>query len=89
MTRHFTGPETRSPTLIDINSWSMQQNSASSSAPLRNFNTKKSTQKVIPERLIWSYVIQLSAAIRQIHSQGLCCRVIDPSKILLIGNSRQ
>ncbi|XP_065668599.1 PAN2-PAN3 deadenylation complex subunit pan3 isoform X2 [Hydra vulgaris] len=88
MSRHFSGPETRSPTLIDINSWSLQQNSTSSSSSLKNITTKKATQKVIPERLIWSYVIQLSASIRQIHSQGLCCRVIDPSKILLIGNSR-
>jgi len=42
----------------------------------------------MPERLIWSYIIQMTAAIRQIHSLGLACRVIDPSKVILIGNSR-
>ena len=42
----------------------------------------------MPERLIWSYIIQLSSALRTVHAAGLACRVIDPSKILLIGNSR-
>jgi len=43
---------------------------------------------LMPERLIWSYIIQLSSVLRTIHGAGLACRVVDPSKILLCGNSR-
>ena len=38
---------------------------------------------LIPEPLIWSYVIQLTGALRLVHSSGLACRVLDPSKILV------
>ena len=43
---------------------------------------------LLPESLIWSYVVQLSAALRTIHAHGLACRVMDPSKILLTDKSR-
>jgi len=85
MTRHFKGANLRSPH-SDSNFWHHGSHSGSSGSSFGSSN--KSTQKVMPERLIWSYVIQLTAAIRQIHSLGLSCRTIDPSKVLLIGNSR-
>jgi len=86
MSRHFKGSGVRSPhSDSNLNYWQTGQNT-----PHSNFtnNEIKTTQKVMPERLIWSYVIQLTAAIRQIHSLGLNCRTIDASKVLLIGNSR-
>lgn len=51
-----------------------------------SFNRPYSQQqvpKLIPESLIWNYVIQLSSALRVIHTQGLACRSLDPSKILM------
>lgn len=39
--------------------------------------------KLLPESLIWHYIIQISSALRSIHSQGLSCRAIDPSKIVI------
>lgn len=87
MGQHFSGHGSRSPPGNDLGSyqsWSTQTNSPTGAYAKQG----KPTQKVMPERLIWSYVIQLTAAIRQVHSSGLCCRVIDPSKVLLIGNSR-
>ncbi|KAF0298845.1 PAN2-PAN3 deadenylation complex subunit PAN3 [Amphibalanus amphitrite] len=53
--------------------------SAQKNAVLRQQNA------LIPEPLIWSYVIQLTGALRQVHSSGLACRVLDPSKILVTG----
>ncbi|XP_071846409.1 PAN2-PAN3 deadenylation complex subunit pan3-like isoform X2 [Apostichopus japonicus] len=44
--------------------------------------------RLLPEGVIWTYVIQLSAALRTIHSSELACRVMDPTKILLKGKSR-
>lgn len=84
MTRHFKGNNLRSPH-SDSNFWHGSHSGSSGSS---FGSSSKSTQKVMPERLIWSYVIQLTAAIRQIHSHGLSCRTIDPSKVLLIENSR-
>lgn len=43
---------------------------------------------LLPESLIWTYVIQLTAALRHIHSAGLACRTLDPTKILVINKTR-
>ena len=40
------------------------------------------------EEILWSYICQLSNALRLIHSQGLACRCIYPSKILVTGQNR-
>ena len=40
---------------------------------------------LLPETLLWDYVIQLSGVLRQIHAAGLACRVLDPTKILVTG----
>ena len=48
----------------------------------------RSNSTLIPENLIWQYVIQLTSALRCIHSAGLACRVIDLSKILVTDKSR-
>ncbi|XP_051842485.1 PAN2-PAN3 deadenylation complex subunit PAN3 isoform X1 [Antechinus flavipes] len=43
---------------------------------------------LLPESLIWAYVVQLSSALRTIHTAGLACRVMDPTKILITGKTR-
>ena len=40
-------------------------------------------QKLLPEPLIWSYIIQISSAMRTVHLNGLVCRSLDPSKIII------
>uniref|UniRef100_A0A8C4QRZ1 PAN2-PAN3 deadenylation complex subunit PAN3 n=1 Tax=Eptatretus burgeri TaxID=7764 RepID=A0A8C4QRZ1_EPTBU len=47
-----------------------------------------SNKCLLPESLIWAYVVQLSSALRTIHSVGLGCRVVHPSKILINGKTR-
>jgi len=39
----------------------------------------------LSEALIWMYVIQLTSALRHIHSSGLALRALDPTKILVTG----
>lgn len=47
-------------------------------------------RRLLPESTIWSFVIQLSSAIRAIHAAGLSCRVLsDPTKILFIDGARK
>lgn len=43
---------------------------------------------LLPEGLIWTYIVQLSSALRAIHTAGLACRVMDPTKILILAKSR-
>jgi PAB-dependent poly(A)-specific ribonuclease subunit 3 len=42
----------------------------------------------IQEHVLWSYTVQITSALKAIHSSGLAARVIDPSKILLTGKNR-
>lgn len=51
-------------------------------------STNQTRQQIMPERLIWNYIIQISSVLRSIHSMMLACRVIEPSKILVLSNSR-
>ena len=43
---------------------------------------------LLTESLIWTYVIQLTAGLRHIHSSGLACRTLDPTKILVVNKTR-
>jgi len=43
---------------------------------------------LLPESLIWTYVVQLTSALRHIHTAGLACRTLDPTKILVINKTR-
>lgn len=42
----------------------------------------------IPERIIWSYVIQIANAIKAVHTAGLAIRSLDATKILITGKNR-
>ncbi|KAF9356856.1 PAB-dependent poly(A)-specific ribonuclease subunit 3 [Mortierella sp. AD094] len=48
----------------------------------------KNTDHSIHERILWSYLIQLTSALKKIHSAGLAARLIDPTKILVTGKNR-
>jgi len=43
---------------------------------------------LLPENVVWTYVIQMTSALRHIHSAGLACRTLDPTKILIINKTR-
>ncbi|KAG7087447.1 hypothetical protein E1B28_013413 [Marasmius oreades] len=42
----------------------------------------------IPERVLWSYIIQIASAIMRVHEAGMAVRTIDATKILLTGKNR-
>lgn len=44
--------------------------------------------RLIPESTLWSYITQISSALKAIHGSGLAARNIDPSKILVTGKNR-
>ena len=43
---------------------------------------------LLPEQVIWDYVIQLTSLIRTIHSANLACRILTSSRILIDHKSR-
>jgi PAB-dependent poly(A)-specific ribonuclease subunit 3 len=60
-----------------------------------SFATSQSMQTIptlqlggIPERILWSYIVQIASAIRRVHEAGLAVRTIDATKILLTGKNR-
>ena len=48
----------------------------------------RNPEKLVSEQTLWSYIVQLSNALKAIHSAGLAARVIDPSKVLLTDGNR-
>ncbi|KAL9116245.1 MAG: hypothetical protein Q9227_000616 [Pyrenula ochraceoflavens] len=51
-------------------------------------NRNRHTNVQVPEQTLWSYVSQISSALKAIHSNGLAARVIDASKVLLTDKNR-
>ncbi|KAI5734324.1 hypothetical protein M8J77_005118 [Diaphorina citri] len=54
----------------------------------KNTLLRQQHSSLLSESTIWSYIIQLTGALRVIHSSGLACRCLDPSKVLLTGLSK-
>ncbi|KAF7297105.1 PAN2-PAN3 deadenylation complex subunit PAN3 [Mycena indigotica] len=46
------------------------------------------TNLSLPERTLWSYIVQLATAIKYVHDAGQALRMIDASKILVTGKHR-
>ena len=42
----------------------------------------------ITEQTLWSYVVQISNALKAIHDAGLAAKVIDPTKVILTSDNR-
>jgi len=42
----------------------------------------------VPERTLWSYIIQIAGAMKAAHDQGLAVRMIDVTKVIVTGRNR-
>ncbi|KAJ7756172.1 hypothetical protein B0H16DRAFT_1538879 [Mycena metata] len=45
-------------------------------------------QTQVPERTLWSYIVQLAAAIKRVHDAGQALRMIDVTKVLVTSKNR-
>lgn len=54
----------------------------------KNTILRQQHSSMLPESVIWSYIIQLTAAFRVIHTAGLAYRCLDPTKVLLTSRTR-
>ena len=43
----------------------------------------------LPERTIWTYLIQIAGVLRAVHEAGLAVRILDVTKVLVTGKNRQ
>src|ERR1700721_2698282 len=39
----------------------------------------------IPEKTLWSYIVQIAGAVKQVHDAGCAMRMIDATKVLVTG----
>ncbi|XP_041356665.1 PAN2-PAN3 deadenylation complex subunit pan3-like isoform X2 [Gigantopelta aegis] len=85
MSRHFLHP-------AQVNGFNPETNSRQNSVNKGMANSAVSSSnphsELLPESLIWTYVVQLSSALRAIHAAGLAYRILEPSKILIYNKSR-
>ncbi|XP_059155645.1 PAN2-PAN3 deadenylation complex subunit PAN3-like isoform X2 [Physella acuta] len=51
-------------------------------------NPRSMNNNLLPESLIWTYIVQLSSALRAIHAANLAARSLDPSRIIVTGKAR-
>lgn len=58
-----------------------------SSAASLHLRSRQSSS-LVPEPTIWSYLVQLTSALKTIHASGLAARLVSPSKILVTGKNR-
>ncbi|XP_067004474.1 PAN2-PAN3 deadenylation complex subunit PAN3 isoform X2 [Anabrus simplex] len=85
LTKHFSQGE---PANGYTDPFSADPNAPRPYSHQKNTLLRQQHSSMLPESVIWNYIIQLTAALRVIHAAGLACRTMDPSKILLTGHSR-
>jgi PAB-dependent poly(A)-specific ribonuclease subunit 3 len=49
---------------------------------------QQAQHQMLPERTLWSYIIQLASAIKTVHDRGQAVRMLDVTKILVTGQNR-
>merc|ERR1719367_989662 len=89
MSKHFNNPGQLAPLIDPFNGEGSRPYSQTKNNLLRQqANALSSSGGLLPESVIWNYIIQLTSALRHIHSAGLACRTLDPTKILIINKTR-
>ena len=49
---------------------------------------QQAQHQILPERTLWSYIVQLASAIKKVHEKGQAVRMLDVTKILVTGQNR-
>ena len=42
----------------------------------------------VPERVLWSYIVQIASALKTVHNSGAAVRNLDPNRIIVTGKNR-
>ncbi|XP_066590957.1 PAN2-PAN3 deadenylation complex subunit pan3 [Prorops nasuta] len=84
LNKHFSATELNGYT----DPFSSDPNAPRPYSHTKNTILRQQHSSMLPESLIWSYIIQLTAALRVIHAAGLAYRCLDPTKVLLTSRTR-
>ncbi|XP_017764887.1 PREDICTED: PAB-dependent poly(A)-specific ribonuclease subunit PAN3 isoform X2 [Eufriesea mexicana] len=84
LTKHFSATELNGYT----DPFSSDPNVPRPYSHTKNTILRQQHSSMLPESVIWSYIIQLTAALRVIHAAGLAYRCLDPTKVLLTSQTR-
>lgn len=84
LTKHFSATELNGYT----DPFSSDPNAPRPYSHTKNTILRQQHSSMLPESVIWSYIIQLTAALRVIHAAGLAYRCLDPTKVLLTSRTR-
>ncbi|XP_041986902.1 PAN2-PAN3 deadenylation complex subunit PAN3 isoform X2 [Aricia agestis] len=89
MSKYLSGAT--SGTVSDSNSGYLDPFSSDPDAPRPYTHQKNAMLRAVacgallPEAVVWSVIVQLTAALRVIHGAGLACRSLDPTKVVMNG----
>jgi len=88
MSKHFNNQHSFAPLNDPFNGEGSRPYSQTKNNLLRQQANVQASTGLLPESVIWNYIIQLTSALRYIHAAGLACRTLDPTKILVLGKHR-
>ncbi len=75
-------------TLFDVHFKTSTANTGGGGRQSSQQQQQQQQQSMIPERTLWSYIVQLTSAIKRVHETGNPVRMVDPTKILITGQNR-
>ena len=84
LTKHFSATELNGYT----DPFSSDPNAPRPYSHTKNTILRQQHSSMLSESVIWSYIIQLTAALRVVHAAGLAYRCLDPTKVLLTSPTR-
>ncbi|XP_043585940.1 PAN2-PAN3 deadenylation complex subunit PAN3 isoform X1 [Bombus pyrosoma] len=84
LNKHFSGTELNGYT----DPFSSDPNAPRPYSHTKNTILRQQHSSMLPESVIWSYIIQLTAALRVVHAAGLAYRCLDPTKVLITSQAR-
>ncbi|XP_012285188.1 PAN2-PAN3 deadenylation complex subunit PAN3 [Orussus abietinus] len=84
LNKHFSSTEVNGYT----DPFSSDPNAPRPYSHTKNTILRQQHGSMLPESIIWSYIIQLTAALRVVHAAGLAYRCLDPTKVLLTSRTR-
>ncbi|XP_033306580.1 PAN2-PAN3 deadenylation complex subunit PAN3 isoform X1 [Bombus bifarius] len=84
LNKHFSSTEVNGYT----DPFSSDPNAPRPYSHTKNTILRQQHSSMLSESVIWSYIIQLTAALRVVHAAGLAYRCLDPTKVLLTSQTR-
>ncbi|GAA5869476.1 hypothetical protein JCM8547_001500 [Rhodosporidiobolus lusitaniae] len=84
LTHHHFHPQPHTSSSLH-SSPALRRPGAQSSTPSSNPFSSSAT---LPERVLWSYIVQIASALKCVHNNGLAMRTVEVNRVLVTGKNR-